>query len=129
VVPIRGDDPTVREAAESLQKALGERFRVEADFSDKSPGWKFNEWEMRGVPVRIEIGPRDVKNGQCVLVRRDNREKQMVGLDGVADAVHATLDALHAALFERARADRDSRTASAESLDELARGVKARPGF
>jgi len=129
VVPIRADDPTVKEAADRLVASLDERFRVEADFSDHSPGWKFNEWEMRGVPVRVEIGPRDVKNNQCVLVRRDNRERQTLPLDGVADAIQSTLDALQAALFERARQDRDARTTHADSFDELAGALKERPGF
>jgi prolyl-tRNA synthetase len=129
VVPIRADDPIVKEAADRLVASLDERFRVEADFSDHSPGWKFNEWEMRGVPVRVEIGPRDVKNNQCVLVRRDNRERQTLPLDGVADAIQSTLDALQAALFERARQDRDARTTHADSFDELAGALKERPGF
>jgi prolyl-tRNA synthetase len=129
IVPIRGDDPTVREAGDRLARELGARFRVEADWSDKSPGWKFNEWEMRGVPVRVEIGPRDVKNGQAVVVRRDTREKTVVALEQLADTIEAQLEAVHAGLYQRAQADRDSRTSEASSLDELGRVLKQRPGF
>jgi prolyl-tRNA synthetase len=129
IVPIRGDDPAVREAGERLARELGSRFRVEADWSDKSPGWKFNEWEMRGVPIRVEIGPRDVKAGQAVVVRRDSREKSIVPLEELGDAIAAQLDALHGALYERALADRESRTSEASSLDELAGLLKERPGF
>jgi prolyl-tRNA synthetase len=129
IVPIRGDDPAVREAGERLARELGSRFRVEADWSDKSPGWKFNEWEMRGVPIRVEIGPRDVKAGQAVVVGRDSREKSIVPLEELGDAIAAQLDALHGALYERALADRESRTSEASSLDELAGLLKERPGF
>ena len=59
--------------------------RVKLDDSDKQPGWKFAQWEMKGVPVRLEVGPRDIENGQCVLVRRDTREKQFVKFDELAD--------------------------------------------
>ncbi|HEY3109603.1 MAG TPA: His/Gly/Thr/Pro-type tRNA ligase C-terminal domain-containing protein, partial [Chloroflexota bacterium] len=107
----------------------GSRFRVEADWSDRSPGWKFNEWEMRGVPIRVEIGPRDVKAGQAVVVRRDSREKSIVPLEALGDAIAAELDALHGALYERALADRESRTSEASSLEELAGLLKERPGF
>src|SRR5262245_33161669 len=129
IVPIRGDDPTVREAGERLAGELGARFRVEADWSDRSPGWKFNEWEMRGVPIRVEIGPRDVKSGQAVVVGRDNREKSIVPLDRLGDAIQAQLDALHTALYERASADRESRTSQASSLAEMVSLLKERPGF
>lgn len=128
-MPIRPDDATVVEAVGKLQSELGARFRIEADWSDKSPGWKFNEWEMRGVPVRVEVGPRDVKNGQAVLVRRDNREKSVVSLADLPDAIEVALDALHRALFERAKADRDARTSRADSLAALTATLKERPGF
>jgi prolyl-tRNA synthetase len=129
IVPIRLDDPTVQAAVDAAQAALSDRFRVEVDRSDKSPGWKFNEWELRGVPVRIEIGPRDAKAGQAVLVRRDTREKAVVPVAELGDAVQAQLDALHAAMFERARAFRESRVSAASSLGDLVQGLKEKPGF
>jgi prolyl-tRNA synthetase len=129
VVPIRPDDPTVREAIEGAVAALGEKYRVEVDWSDRTPGWKFNEWELRGVPLRMEIGPRDAKAGQAVLVRRDNREKSVVPLDGLVAAVEAQLGALHAALYDRALADRAARTTAVDSYDELKRALQESPGF
>ena len=129
IVPIRPDDPSVKEAVEAAGRSLRERFRVEVDWSNRTPGWKFNEWELRGVPLRIEIGPRDAKNGLAVLVRRDTREKSTPKLVELADAVQAQLDALHEALFERARQFREERTSEAGSLDELARRLREKPGF
>ncbi len=88
VVPVAMHKPGVQEAAEKLVerlKAVG--VRVKGDFSDNSPGWKFAEYEMKGVPLRIEIGPRDIESGKCVAVRRDNGEKTEIGLDGLETAV------------------------------------------
>jgi prolyl-tRNA synthetase len=132
LVPIPGrggDEQAVTDAVQAAQRALAERFRVAADFSDKSPGWKFTEWELRGVPLRVEIGPRDVRNGQAVLVRRDTREKQAVPLGGLADAVAATLDQIQANLFDRARAWRDAHIQRADTLDEFRRLLAEQPGF
>jgi prolyl-tRNA synthetase len=129
IIPIRGDDPTVREAVDRLVAELGERFRVESDFSDKSPGWKFNECELRGIPLRVEVGPRDVKNGQAVVVRRDTREKTIVPIADLASTIETQLAALHDALYARAKAARDERTSSAGSLEELAKVLKETPGF
>jgi prolyl-tRNA synthetase len=129
IVPIRPDDPSVKEAVEGAARSLRERFRVEVDWSDKTPGWKFNEWELRGVPLRVEIGPRDAKNGVAVLVRRDTREKATPKLSELAEAVQAQLDALHDAMYERAKQFREERTSQAGTLDELARVLREQPGF
>jgi len=132
IVPIPGrggEDGGVAEAVNAAERALRRQFRVEVDRSDRSPGWKFNEWEMRGVPLRIEIGPRDVRSGQAVLVRRDSREKSSAPLDGLVAAVEARLADVHAGLFARARALREERTSSVATVAELAATIREQPGF
>src|SRR5579859_5172027 len=106
-IPTRSEDEAARvsDAVGSLLAqltALG--VRAEADWSDHRPGWKFNEWELRGVPLRLEVGPRDLLNDQVTLVRRDSRAKLQVALAGAAACAKALLDEVQAALFERARA-------------------------
>ncbi|HZW30567.1 MAG TPA: proline--tRNA ligase [Isosphaeraceae bacterium] len=132
IIPIPGkgaDEQGVDEAVEAARRQLAARFRVEVDRSEKTPGWKFNEWELRGVPVRVEIGPRDVRSRQAVVVRRDTREKRAVPLEGLADAVGETLEALGRDLFERARSFRDSRISRVATLAELQQALRERPGF
>ena len=103
IVPVAMHKPGVLEKAQELQERLSEKFRVKLDASDNSPGWKYAQYEMQGVPLRLEIGPKDIEQNQCVLVRRDNREKQFVSLDNLEEAIesspvsytHLPLDALH----------------------------------
>ncbi|MDB4897751.1 MAG: proline--tRNA ligase, partial [Firmicutes bacterium] len=76
--------------------------RVKSDLRDETPGWKFNEWEMRGVPIRLEIGPRDVDNNQVVLARRDTGEKITAPLDGIVDTIKTLLDEIQANMYQRA---------------------------
>ena len=130
IVPIQQHKEGVLEAAEKLAaelKAAG--IRVKLDDSDQSPGWKFAEYEMKGVPVRIELGPRDLAEGKCVIVRRDNREKSFVTLDGIADSVKASLEALRVAIFEKAKAHREERTYEAHSLEELISIANEKSGY
>src|SRR6185437_10351390 len=97
IIPIPGkaaDEQAVRDAVETARRALADHFRVEVDLTDRTPGWKYSEWELRGVPLRVEIGPRDVRNGQAVLVRRDNRQKTPVPLASLAAGVQGALDAV-----------------------------------
>jgi len=96
--------------------------RVKADLGDETPGWKFNEWEMRGVPLRLEIGPRDVESNQCVLVRRDTGEKVSVSLDNVAETVQALLADIQANMFKRAQ---EFRSANSHMDVETLEGLKA----
>jgi prolyl-tRNA synthetase len=99
-------------------KAAG--VRVKADLRDETPGWKFNEWEMRGVPVRLELGPRDVENNQCVLVRRDTGEKVSAALDGIVETVQALLESIQANMFKKALEFREANShLGMESLDDL----------
>ncbi len=92
-------------------------------------GWKFAEWELRGVPLRLEIGPKDIERSQVVLVRRDVRQKTAVSMDGVGDHVRALLEAVQAALFERARRFREEHTTRVDSYEEFKRIMEGRPGF
>jgi prolyl-tRNA synthetase len=99
-------------------KAAG--VRVKADMRDETPGWKFNEWEMRGVPVRLELGPRDVENNQCVLARRDTGEKITVSLDEIVPTVQRLLEEIQANMFAKAKAFREANShMGVESLADL----------
>ncbi|MBI2973292.1 MAG: proline--tRNA ligase [Armatimonadetes bacterium] len=131
IVPILGkDDGKVLPAAKDLAKALGTRFRVKLDDRDAyTPGWKFNEWELRGVPVRLEIGPRDVTGRKAVLVRRTGGAKETVSLDGIADRIGRVLDEIQAEMFRRSKTYLDSHMAEASSLDDLVRKMEQVKGF
>ncbi|MDE6182212.1 MAG: proline--tRNA ligase, partial [Eubacteriales bacterium] len=91
ILPIQQKKEGVLEKANELKEKLSSKFRVKLDDSDKSPGWKYSEYEMKGVPLRLEIGPRDIENNQCVLVRRDTREKISVSLDTLEETIKNTL--------------------------------------
>jgi prolyl-tRNA synthetase len=130
IVPVAQHKPGVLEKAEELRtllKAAG--IRVLVDDSDNSMGWKCAEHEMRGVPVRLEIGPRDIENGQCVLVRRDNGEKTPTSLEGLADSVKAMLDDFAKAIFKKAKENLDNNTVDAETLDEMKAALVGRARF
>ena len=120
VIPVQQHKEGVIEAAQKITdtlKAAG--IRVKMDDSDQSPGWKFSEYEMKGVPLRIEIGPRDIADNKCVIVRRDNREKSFVSIDTLVESVNEGLENLRAALYEKALANRNERTFTANNLEEL----------
>ena len=120
VIPVQQHKDGVLDAAYGIAKTLkAAGIRVKVDDSEQSPGWKFSEYEMKGVPLRIEIGPRDIADNKCVIVRRDNREKSFVGLDTLVESVNAGLEALRAALYNKALANRENRTYEAKTLDEL----------
>ena len=115
-----------REIYDTL-KAAG--IRVKLDDSDQSPGWKFSEYEMKGVPLRIEIGPRDIAENKCVIVRRDNREKSFVSIDNLVEEVNNSLEKLIKALYEKALLHREERTYSASSLEELITLANEKSGY
>ena len=120
VIPVQQHKDGVLDAAYGIAKTLkAAGIRVKVDDSEQSPGWKFSEYEMKGVPLRIEIGPRDIADNKCVIVRRDNREKSFVGLDTLVESVNAGLEALRVALYNKALANRENRTYEAKTLDEL----------
>ncbi len=131
IVPILGkEDDKVLPTARELSKSLGQRFRVKLDDRDAyTPGWKFNEWELRGVPVRLEIGPRDVAAGQAVLVRRTGGGKETVSLQQVADTLKRVLEEIQSEMFRRGKAFLEAHTGVAATLDELVRTLEKVKGF
>ena len=129
IVPVAAHKPGVTEKAEELAKRLSKFCRVKLDNSDNSPGWKFSQWEMKGVPLRLEIGPKDIEKNQCVLVRRDNREKTFVCLDVLETAIPAQLEALAQSLYARALENRENRTWSATTMDEVKALAESNNGY
>ena len=130
VLPIAQHKPGVADAAQALVdrlKAAG--VRVKGDFSDNSPGWKFAEWEMKGVPLRLELGPRDIEAGQCVAVRRDNGEKTTLPLDNLEESVKALLEGVQQGLFDKAKRNLDEHTYVAHTADEVKDVIENRGGF
>ncbi|EPY04051.1 proline--tRNA ligase [Paenibacillus sp. E194] len=109
-------------------KQAGVRVRMD-DRSDISPGWKFNEYEMRGIPVRLEIGPRDMENGVCVLVSRVTGEKRIVQQADLVEEVNRMLADVHQEMFERARSFRDEHFYSVETIDEMKVQMEEKRGF
>ena len=128
IVPIQQQKEGVLDKAFALKDVLS-NFRVKVDDSDKSPGWKFSESEMRGIPVRVELGPRDIENNEAVLVRRDTHEKITVSLDEIEAKVSELLDIILSDMLERARAHRDSHTYVATTYDEFVKTINEKPGF
>ena len=129
VIPVAAHKPGVLEKAQELTDRLSKFCRVKIDTSDNSPGWKFAEYEMKGVPLRLEIGPKDIEKNQCVLVRRDNREKYFVSLDNLETEIPKLLDAVQDGLFQAALARRANMTYTAKTLDELKDIADSKPGF
>ena len=126
IVPIASKKPGVIEACEALKTELeGAGIRVTLDKTDNSPGWKFNEWEMKGVPVRIELGPRDIEAGKMLCARRDNLEKVELPLANAAESVKELLATVQKGLLEKARAHRDSRIVYADDMAGILAGVEA----
>lgn len=129
IVPVAQHKPGVLEKCREIASSLKAHVRVKLDESEQSAGWKFAEYEMKGVPLRIEIGPRDIENNQCVIVRRDNREKSFVSLDDLASTVLKMLDEYKAALYEKANARRREMTSTETELDKFIESAKTKPGF
>jgi prolyl-tRNA synthetase len=133
MVPIpRGNwRETVLPKAQAIRDELTARgVRVMLDARDtQTPGWKFNEWELRGVPLRLEIGPKDIEKSQVVLARRDTREKSFVPMEGLAAHVEQMLSAIQQALLERAMTFRRDHTSETDSYDEFKQIMEGRPGF
>ncbi|WP_376796078.1 proline--tRNA ligase [Thermogemmatispora sp.] len=132
VVPIwrkDADQAAIMEAIGRIERMLKGKVRLKVDLSENTPGWKFNEWELRGVPVRIEIGPRDLQNNSVVLVRRDNRAKETVAIDALETRLPELLEELQQALFQRALAFREEHTYYAETYDEFKEIMSEKRGF
>lgn len=129
VIPIAQHKEGVLEKAFEIKDRISKVARVKIDDSDKMPGWKFNEYEMKGVPVRVEIGPKDIENNQVVFVRRDNREKIVVKMDEIEERIVELLEDIQISLYNKAKAHRDARTSIAKNMEEFKDIVENRPGF
>ena len=129
VIPVAQHKAGVLEEARRVREKIGAVCRADIDESDNSPGWKFAEHEMRGVPLRLELGPRDIEKGQCVLVRRDTREKAIVPLDALETEIPRLLGAIHDEMFRRAKENRERRTFEARTLEELIRLAETESGY
>ena len=130
VIPVAAHKPGVLEAAASLRDRLNAAgVRSKMDDSDNSPGWKFAEYEMKGVPVRVEIGPKDMEKEQCVIARRDTGEKITVALAELESAVKALLDHIHDNLYAMALKNREDNTFDIQTPEEAKAIVEGKGGF
>ena len=121
ILPIAQHKEGVLDKAYELKERLSKVFRVKVDDSSNSAGWKFAEYEMKGVPLRLEIGPKDIENNQCVLVRRDNREKIFVSLDNLEQSIQETLDTYAQAIYDKALENVKKRTYTCTDIDEISK--------
>ena len=130
VIPVAQHKEGVIEANEAVRARLtAAGLRVKMDASENSPGWKFSEYEMKGVPLRLELGPKDMEKNQCVLVRRDNGEKLFASLDGIEDTVAKLLDDIHDNLYAKAKENLETHTYAASSLEEAKAVQEEKGGF
>ncbi len=129
IIPIAQHKPGVLDKANEVFEKAKSVARVKLDDSDNSPGWKFSEYEMKGVPLRLELGPKDIENNQCVLVRRDTREKIVVSLDELETAIPQALQAVHDGLYQKALENRRNRTWDAHDWDEFKTIAAEKSGF
>lgn len=129
IVPIAQHKEGVLDKASELKDRISKVARVKLDASDKMPGWKFNEYEMKGVPLRVEMGPKDIENNQAVLVRRDTREKLIVSLEEIENKITEILDLMQVELLEKARNSAEEKTYSATDLDKFIEIANTKPGF
>jgi prolyl-tRNA synthetase len=132
IVPIGRDNwrEAVLPKAKEIQALLtGAGIRVMLDERDERPGWKFSEWEMRGVPLRVEIGPKDIEKSSVLVARRDTREKLSFAVAGLAGQLIDLLEAVQRSLFERARQFREEHTLRADTYEAFRAAMEGRPGF
>lgn len=129
IVPVAQHKEGVLDFCYELKEKLGKSFRVGIDSSDKKPGWKFNEYEMKGIPLRLEAGPKDIENNQVVLVRRDTGEKLFVQAEGAEQAIAGLLEDIQSDLLEKARELREQKTENAAGMGEFKQALKDNQGF
>lgn len=129
IIPVAQHKEGVLEKAREIFEELKKDFRVKLDDSENTAGWKFAEYEMRGVPLRLEIGPKDIENGQCVLVTRHNRAKSFAKLDNLKEEIAKKLDEVRDGLYERALKNRENRTWAARDLEEMKKISDENNGF
>ena len=129
IIPIASHKEGVLDKANELKNKLASVCRVKLDDSDNSAGWKFSEYEMKGVPLRLEIGPKDIENNRCVVVRRDNGEKIFVSLDELEAKIPELLEAVRDGLYQKAIDRRAAMTFTARDYAELKDIADNKPGF
>jgi len=129
VIPIAMHKDGVIEKATEIAEQLKSVCRAKIDISDKSPGWKFSEYEMKGVPIRLEVGPKDIENNQVVLARRDTSEKIIVSMDELNEKVTELLIDIQEKLLDKAKNRRDSKTYSATNMNDFEKTLDETPGF
>ena len=129
VIPIQMQKDGVLDKANEVRERLGKVCRAKLDDSDKSPGWKFSEQEMRGIPLRVELGPKDIAANKCVVVRRDTREKIEVSLDEIETKIPELLETVQKDMFARAKAHRDAHIWDAHNYEEFKDIAENKPGF
>ncbi len=129
IIPVAQHKEGVLDKAYELRDKLARQFKVKVDDSEKSPGWKFAEQEIKGIPTRIEIGPKDIEANQAVIVRRDTREKIVVSLDEIETQLGEILETMQHDMLEKARAHRDSHTYDATTYEEFVETINNKPGF
>ncbi len=129
IIPVAQHKEGVLDKARELRDRLKKNFRVKLDETDKMPGWKFSEYEMKGVPLRLEIGPKDLEQNQVVLVRRDTREKIAVAFDQLETKIQELLDDIHNSMLEAARKDMVTRTTDARTMEEIKDVLDNKSGF
>lgn len=130
IVPIAMHKEGVKEKAEEVYEQLSEKYRMEIDLRDQvSPGYKFNDWEMKGVPVRIELGPRDIENGKCIVVRRDNQEKIEVNLNELSEKLQNILEDIQKCMFEECQNRVKEKTTIATNMQEFEKNMNENQGY
>ena len=129
IVPVAQHKEGVLEKAEEVMNGLKSVCRVKMDASSNSPGWKFAEYEMKGVPIRLELGPRDIENGVCILSRRDTGEKLTVELEKLNEVIPALLKEIQETLYQRALDRRVAMTYTAHNMEEIKEIAATKPGF
>ncbi len=130
IVPIAMQKEGVKEKAEELYNSLNKKFRTKADLRDNyTPGFKFNDWEMRGVPVRVEMGPRDIENGVAILVRRDTLEKETVEIANLENRIEELLEDIQKSMYNECLKRREDKTTVAYTLEEIAKNLDENQGY
>ena len=130
IVPVQQKKEGVLDAAFGLRDRLIKAgFSVKVDDTDKSPGWKFADCEMRGIPLRVEIGPKDLEKNQAVLVRRDTHEKSFISLDNLEEEIGKLLETIQSDMFARAKVHLEAHTSQAVTWDAFVDTINTKPGF
>ena len=129
VIPIASHKEGVIEKSTELYERIKNVCRAKIDLSDQTPGWKFSEYEMKGVPLRVELGPKDFEKNQCVIVRRDNRQKYFVSLDNIEEEIVKLLTDMRDSMYNTALERRERMTYVAHNLDEMIKIADTQPGF